>query len=125
MLYLQGLLGGLLCKFSKNDGVIPINKNLWSLSFVLVLAGLAFFLQALLFIIVDITRKWGGRPCFYPGMNALVIYIGSEIFKGIFPFGWIPSSETHAAYLGMNLWGTALWVSIAIFLYKRNIFLTL
>lgn len=122
---LQALLGGILCKFSKNDGFIPVNKNLWSLSFVLVLGGLAFLIQACLFITVDITRKWGGRPCFYPGMNSLAIYVGSEVFKGIFPFGWIPAVKTHGAYLGMNLWGTALWVAIAIFLYKRNIFLTL
>lgn len=121
----QGLIGGLLCKFTKNDGPIPLNKNLWSLSFVLVLGGLAFLIQAILFVLVDITRKWGGRPCFYPGMNPLVIYIGSELFKGVFPFGWIPSVKTHAAYLGMNLWGTALWVAIAIFMYKRNIFISL
>lgn len=123
--YLQGLIGGILCKFSKNDGFIPINKNLWSLSFVLILGGLAFLIQAFLFVVVDITKKWGGRPCFYPGMNPIVIYVGSEIFKDTFPFGWVPNVGTHGAYLGMNLFGTGLWVAIAIFLYKKNIFLSL
>lgn len=122
---LQALIGGVLCKFSKNDGVIPINKNLWSLSFVLVLGGLAFLIHSFLFVIVDIARKWGGRPCFYPGMNPLVIYVGSVIVHRVFPFGWIPQAKTHAAYLAMNLWGTALWVTVAIFMYKRNIFFSL
>ena len=26
---LQGLAAGVLCKFSLNDGWIPVNKNLW------------------------------------------------------------------------------------------------
>lgn len=121
----QSFLGGLLCRFTKNDGPIPINKKLLSLSFVLVVAGLAFLIQAVLFVVVDITRVWSGQPFFYPGMNPLVIYVGSELFKDVFPFGWIPSVKTHANYLGMNLWGTGLWVVIAIVLYKRNIFVSL
>ncbi|KAI4470555.1 hypothetical protein MML48_1g03820 [Holotrichia oblita] len=58
------LIGGLLCNFSKNGGVIPLNKNLWSLSFVLVLGGLGFLIQACLYMVVDVKRKWGGRPFF-------------------------------------------------------------
>ncbi|XP_018335503.1 heparan-alpha-glucosaminide N-acetyltransferase [Agrilus planipennis] len=121
---LTGLMGGWLSNFSKNDGVIPVNKNLWSLSFVLVTASFAFFLEAFLFVVVDVTRKWGGRPFFYPGMNALILYIGHVVFKNTFPFSWIPTVATHGAYLGMNLWGTALWVVVAIVMYKRNIFVS-
>ncbi|XP_066256194.1 heparan-alpha-glucosaminide N-acetyltransferase-like [Euwallacea similis] len=121
---LLSLTGGILCEFKRDDGLIPLNKQLWSLSFVLVTAGLAFIIQTFLFIIVDILRKWGGRPFFYPGMNAIVLYIGHQIFKNTFPFGWIPTVDTHAAYLFMNLWGTALWVAIAIYLYKHDVFFT-
>ena len=35
-----GLFGAILCQFSKDDGIIPVNKNLWSLSFIL---GKTFF----------------------------------------------------------------------------------
>lgn len=121
----QSLIGGLLCEFSKNGGVIPLNKNLWSTSFIFVLGGTAFIIHAILFILVDITRKWGGRPFFYPGMNPIVLYVGHELFRNTFPFAWIPTSRTHAAYLAMNLWGTALWVAISIVMYKRNIFISL
>ena len=34
-----GLTGGALAGFSQNDGVLPINKNLWSPSFVAALSG--------------------------------------------------------------------------------------
>lgn len=114
-----------LSGFSKNNGTIPINKNLWSLSFVLITAGMAFIIEAYLFVVVDILRKWGGRPLFYPGMNPILLFIGHEIFKGTFPFDWIPINKTHAAYLSMNLWGVALWVVISIILYKNNIFLSI
>nr|CAH7743930.1 unnamed protein product [Callosobruchus chinensis] len=120
-----GLIGGALCGFSRDDGPVPLNKQLWSLSFALVTSGMAFIIQGSLFLIVDILRKWGGRPFFYPGMNAIVLYVGHELMRDTFPFGWKPTSRTHATYLFMNLWGTFLWVAIAIFLYKRNIFMTI
>ena len=43
---LLAVLGGLLCGFSKEGGLIPINKNLWSLSYVLVTGSMSFFLLA-------------------------------------------------------------------------------
>lgn len=120
-----GLIGAILCGFSKNNGIIPVNKNLWSLSFVLTVGGLAFIIEAYLFVMVDILRKWGGRPLFYPGMNPIFLYVGHELLRNTFPFAWTPVNKTHAAYLSMNLWGMALWVVISVFLYKQNIFLTI
>lgn len=109
----------------KNHGVIPINKNLWSLSFVLTIGGMAFAIHAFLFVMVDILRKWGGRPLFYPGMNPIFLYVGHELLRNTFPFAWTPVNKTHAAYLSMNLWGMGLWVVISIFLYKQNVFLSI
>ncbi|KAF5294452.1 hypothetical protein FQR65_LT01578 [Abscondita terminalis] len=120
-----GLIGCCLCGFSKNNGLIPLNKNLWSLSFVLVVGGMAFLIEAYLFVMVDILRKWGGRPLFYPGMNAILLYIGHVLLSKTFPFAWTPNSRTHAAYLYMNLWSMVLWMAVSIFLYKHNIFFSL
>lgn len=115
-------MGGGLCGFHKEGGVIPINKNLWSLSYALVLSSMSFIIETILYILVDVTHKWGGRPFFYPGMNAILLYVGHSITKNTFPFAWMPSYRNHREYLIMNLWGTALWVIIAITLYKKNIF---
>lgn len=120
--FLQGLIAGLLCNFSKNDGIIPVNKNLWSLSFALALSSMAFMMECVLYVLVDITRKWGGRPFFYPGMNAILLYIGHDVMRNTFPFAWVPYYKNHREFLAMNLWATFLWVAISIFLYKRNIF---
>ena len=53
---LCGLVAGALCGFSKNTGVIPINKNLWSISFVMATGSMAFFLLSLMYILIDVNR---------------------------------------------------------------------
>ena len=62
-----GLAAAALAGFSLNDGVIPINKNLWSLSFILATGAMAFFLLTLLYLVVDVYKFWGGAPLLYPG----------------------------------------------------------
>ncbi|KAJ9592755.1 hypothetical protein L9F63_015593 [Diploptera punctata] len=121
---LMGIIAGVLCNFSKNDGIIPVNKNLWSLSFVLALASMAFIMQTVLYIVVDAKRWWSGSPFFYAGMNSIVLYIGHEVTKHMFPWSWRPYKQTHEEYLAMNLWGATLWMFIAYILYKKNIVIT-
>ncbi|CAC5409634.1 HGSNAT [Mytilus coruscus] len=60
------LLAGILCKFSKNDGWIPVNKNLWSLSFVFCLGGFAFLLLCFCYLTIDEWKMWNGAPFYYP-----------------------------------------------------------
>ncbi len=43
-----GLVAGALCDFSKDGGIIPVNKNLWSLSFVLSQAATAKLVFAIM-----------------------------------------------------------------------------
>lgn len=67
------MIGGMLCGFRKETGHIPINKNLFSLSFVLVTGGLAYLVFALLYFIIDYKNWWSGSPFNYAGkhMNLL------------------------------------------------------
>lgn len=69
-----GVVGGLLCKFS-DGGYIPVNKNLWSVSYCLVTSSMAFFIQAILYFVVDLKNKWGGRPLYYAGRILFITYI--------------------------------------------------
>jgi len=120
-----GLVAGGLCGFSKDDGVIPVNKNLWSLSFATATSSMAFFLLAVMYLLIDVFGIWSGCPFVYPGMNSILLYMGHEICHDFFPFSWKPYTNSHAELLGMNLWGTALWVLIAFVLFKKRIFLAL
>lgn len=121
-----GLLGGILCNFSKDDGWIPINKNLWSLSFVLVTSGLAFVFLAFCYYIIDVKGSWSGVPFFWSGMNAILMYIGHVITHQMLPWHWrIGFMNTHFMLLAKALWNTCMWMVIAFELYRRKVFYTI
>ncbi len=67
-----GIVAGLLWNF-----VFPINKHLWSSSFILLTAGLAFCSLALFYWVIDVLGfvRWS---FFFRviGMNSLVMYLG-------------------------------------------------
>lgn len=120
------LLGCCLCQFSIDDGLIPINKNLWSLSYVLVTTGFAFLLLLLFYVIVDVKQWWTGKPLIFAGMNAILMYIGSELFDTMYPFYWrFRGTNTHFMFLLGNVWTAAAWNLVAYYLYTRKFFFTL
>ncbi|XP_043227735.1 heparan-alpha-glucosaminide N-acetyltransferase-like [Amphibalanus amphitrite] len=120
--------GGALCRFSQEGGPIPVNKNLWSLSFVLALSGLASALLAALHLLVDVLAVWRGRPFHYAGLNAIVLYLGHELVGGLFPVSLrsvLPPAGTHAAALLNSLWAALVWLLVAWRLYKHGLFIAL
>jgi len=60
--------------------LFPVNKNLWSPSFVLLTAGLAAALFGLTWWVVDVrgVRGWTSPFVTY-GKNAIAVYVGSEL----------------------------------------------
>ncbi|KFP78689.1 Heparan-alpha-glucosaminide N-acetyltransferase, partial [Acanthisitta chloris] len=120
----QGIISAILTKCSKEEGFIPINKNLWSISYVTTTSCFAFILLLLIYYLVDVKKLWSGAPFFYPGMNSILVYIGHEVFANYFPFKWkMQDSQSHAEHLTQNLTATTLWVIISYLLYRRRIFL--
>ncbi|CAG5128249.1 unnamed protein product [Candidula unifasciata] len=120
---LQTGLGILLCEGSLNDGWIPINKNLWSLSFIFVLSGMAFFLLMVCYLLIDVYKVWNGTPFYFAGMNSIALYCGHEFFSGRAPV-YFKVPETHAALLALNIWGTAFWLLVSIYFYYKKIFIS-
>ncbi|XP_078577888.1 heparan-alpha-glucosaminide N-acetyltransferase-like isoform X3 [Branchiostoma floridae x Branchiostoma japonicum] len=117
-----GAIGGLLCNGRQEEGWIPLNKNLWSLSFVLVLSCFAFVLLSVCYIIVDVKQWWTGAPFYQVGMNSILVYIGHELCADKLPFQWA-ASPTHAGQLATDLVGTTLWVLIAVWLHYKKFYL--
>ncbi len=94
---------------------MPVNKNLWSLSFILLQvlphpplcppalppptphpqSGLGNILLSLYYFVVDVKMLWAGNPLRAMGMNSILLYCSHEIFQGYFPFT-IPGPNTHA-----------------------------
>jgi len=118
-----GLFGGSLCLFSKENGIIPINKNLWSLSFVLVTSAIAYFILLIFYIVVDFKERWSGYPFLQAGMNPIILYVGHSVLHKMLPWHWhIGLMNTHFILLLEALWNTTLWVIISINLFNKNIF---
>nr|XP_029513077.1 heparan-alpha-glucosaminide N-acetyltransferase [Oncorhynchus nerka] len=118
-----GIISAVLTKCSLNEGFIPINKNLWSLSYVTTLACFALLLLVLIYYTVDVKRWWSGAPFYYPGMNSILVYVGHEVLEEYFPFRWrMADSQSHAEHLTQNLLATSCWVLISFLLYRKNIF---
>lgn len=72
----------------------PINKNLWTSSFVMQVGGLSLLLMAFFYYIIDVLgyKKWS----FYfrvIGMNSILIYVSGHFIKWSYTnngfFGWI------------------------------------
>ncbi|XP_077586209.1 heparan-alpha-glucosaminide N-acetyltransferase [Stigmatopora nigra] len=119
-----GILAAVLSKCTREEGFIPVNKNLWSLSYVTCMGCLSFLLLAAMYWITDVMGWWGGRPFLYPGMNSILVYVGHSLLGFYFPFSWeMRFQQSHWEWLFQSLWGTALWVIIAYLLYRKKIFL--
>ncbi|KAL9989288.1 hypothetical protein ACROYT_G003821 [Oculina patagonica] len=113
-----------LCGATRDEGIIPINKNLWSVSFIFATGATSFFLFAICYLLTDVLDWWSGAPFFYPGMNAILVYVGHGILWRHFPFSWeMDEYGTHGEKLAMSMTGTALWVLIAYYLFTKKVFL--
>ncbi|KAH8339380.1 hypothetical protein KR074_012327 [Drosophila pseudoananassae] len=123
-----GLIGGALCGFSREGGAIPVNKNLWSLSFVCVTVSLALIILSLLYYFIDVrqTWTWSGYPFTECGMNAIVMYVGHSVMHRMLPWHWsIGAMNTHFMLLLECTWNTLVWVGIALYLDSKEFYYSL
>ncbi|XP_076315748.1 heparan-alpha-glucosaminide N-acetyltransferase-like [Tachypleus tridentatus] len=106
----------------QNDGWIPINKNLWSVSFIFATGAMLLFFLSILYYIIDVKKWWTGAPFFFSGMNSILLYVGHSLTSELFPWTW-HAGQTQWDHLAVDLWGTTLWVIISIWLYYKKFFL--
>lgn len=107
----------------------PINKNIWSSSFVCFVGGLSLLLFSIFYLIIDVWqyKKWA---LFFViiGMNPITIYLAGRIinfrsagkfffsgFGALLPETWVPLIDA----IGVTAVG---WIFLYI-LYKKKIFL--
>jgi predicted acyltransferase len=80
----------------------PLNKNMWTSSYVLVAAGYSLALLTFAFWAVEVKgwRRGWTWPWIVFGSNAIAAYMFSELIPGIFDHIAIPSGNgTHASLL--------------------------
>lgn len=109
--------------------VFPINKMLWSSSFVLVVGSYSLAMFALFYWIIDV-KGWQKWTLFFRviGLNSITIYMAQRIvsFSGIrnFFLGGLVEMLPEAWGAVVNYTGfvAVCWLFL-YFLYKKNIFL--
>jgi len=111
------------------DLVFPINKNLWTSSFVLFVGGWSLLLLAIFYWIIDVQNwnRWAWVLAVI-GMNSILIYMVSHFID--FQFTFIRTSSSFAKYLSepyqkiFSATGFLIikWLML-YFLYKKKIFL--
>lgn len=58
-------------------------------------------------------------------MNSIVLYVGHSVTYNLFPWHYsVGLMNTHLALLVECLWGTSLWVIIALYLHYKKRFYT-
>lgn len=119
-----GAISALLTKCSQDNGWIPVNKNLWSFSFVTTLSSFAFFIVAAMYYLIDVLEVWSGAPLYFVGMNSILVYVGHEIFSIYILFSWgLTNYSSHAEWLAMSSLGAFYWVLISYYCYSVDFFL--
>jgi len=125
--------------------LFPINKNLWSSSFVLVTAGLANLLLALFFFLIDIKKRTGfTKPFIVYGMNSILVYAIAESLEtitnyiqidigmgkktGLFGFIYLhvfaPAfSSPYNASMAWSICYSLAFMPLLWYFYKKKIFL--
>lgn len=137
---LVGLGGAMLIVGSLWDIIFPINKALWTSSFVLVTAGWANLFLALVYYLTDIRGIKFGSVFRYAGANAITVYFLSSFVTKIFYsikvneetslHNWLYESiyvhEFISAQLSSLLYGLsviAFYLLLAYVMYKKKIFI--
>lgn len=137
---LFGLGGALLIIGHLWDIVFPINKALWTSSFVLVTAGWANVVLALIYYLTDIKKIRFGSIFRYAGANAIVVYFLSSFISKLFYsikvdgetsiHGWLFNTIYVQDFFSMQmsslLYGltvVSFYCLVAYVLWKRKIFI--
>ncbi len=119
---------------------VPIDKNLWTSSYVLFTAGAALVALATLYWVVDLRRWRWLAPLVAYGMNPTAVFVASGMFtKMLLPvrvggeegpalYGWLyarvfePWAGPLNGSLAFALAHVALWWAVAHLLHRRGIY---
>lgn len=133
-----GLIGLLACRLE------PVNKQLWTVSYVVLTAGLAMITLALSSWMMDV-RRWGTGtlPAVVFGSNPLVVFVGSGILARTLALVQISDAQGNSISLSRALYegvfvrlagpmnGSFLyalttivfWLGILWILYRKRLFI--
>jgi predicted acyltransferase len=122
------------------DLLFPINKNLWTSSYVVFTAGMALLLFGLFYWVMDVRgRKRWATPFVVFGVNAIAAYFLSGLFAQVLDLVHVAGGVTLKAWVYENLFASwagplngslafalafvLLWLGLMWPLYQRRIYI--
>lgn len=136
-LFLYGAIG-LIAGFLLQD-ICPLNKKVWSPTFVLVTCGFSALLMSILLWYIDVTKQYRATWIFtILGVNPLFCYVLSEILYILADYLPLQEQSLHdMAYMSLSSWmGDNAFTSftyaflfvgvvwlVGAFLYKKKIYI--
>lgn len=69
------LLFGILCQFDLKNGWLPVNRNIWTYTFTLIMASVGYLIFAFLYFLIEYRKLWTGAPFRHVGINSTFIYV--------------------------------------------------
>lgn len=110
--------------------VFPINKNMWTSSFVLCTSGWSLIFMSVFYLVIDVAgrKKWSA-PFVWIGMNSILIYMAAHglvnfestatfLFGGLIGYA---GASWQPVWLAAGI--TAVQLALVYMLYKKKIFL--
>lgn len=120
--FILATCSGAVAALLTSTDLIPVVKNLWSLSFVCATAAICISLFILFYTLIDTTRVWtNGTPFHYPGANAILLYVGHVVLARYFPF-YFQVAPSHSQLLAQVSFACFLWLIISMYLFRKRIF---
>lgn len=106
--------------------VIPINKHLWSLTFVTFTGLLAYLVLILLFVALDVykcQKMFMLRLLISAGKNSILLYIGHSVFTRMLPWYFQVDNFSRLQVFLRLCWTTFVWLLVAHQLALKSIFI--
>jgi len=124
-------------------GGVPINKKLYTTSYMLLTAGMAGGVLTFVYLTADVVGHCVVRALYFPfmcvGMNAIMIYVGDSLLWPVVNMAYyeVPSNSLYYvlrdgvaglvpdAHNGLILWAACdcvLWTVVAVVLWRKRVF---
>lgn len=104
----------------------PINKKLWSLTFISVSGACAYLILACFYILLDVyscQRVFILRLLMSAGKNAIFLYVGHSLLHEMLPWHFAINETSHLQLTLRLAWSTFVWLLIADFMASKRLFI--
>lgn len=106
--------------------IIPINKKLWSLTFVTFTGTCAYLAITLLYLVLDVYQCQATfllRLVISAGKNPIFLYVGHSLLTNMLPWHFNVDETSHLELLVRLVWSVFVWLLVAHYIALKGLFI--